>query len=124
MAQLNCQDDIKQYVSSSSSIRYNQDLTKVPLKETTSPLTYIKSKGKTTPKYPPNYPRRAEAKARYPADSFRSNYDYYDSSRHSGDYLYPVQHQVSKICIGIIGSSVPFTERYVAFRTRSWITWV
>jgi len=58
MAQLNCQDDIKQYVSSSSSIR------------------------------------RAEAKARYPADSFRSNYDYYDSSRHSGDYLYPVQHQV------------------------------
>ena len=39
--------------------------------------------------------RRAEAKARYPTNSFRSNYDYYDSSRYSGDYLYPVQHQVS-----------------------------
>merc|ERR1712141_851914 len=54
MAQLSCQDDIKQYVSSSSSIR------------------------------------RAEAKARYPENSFRSNYDYYDTSRYTGDYLYPV----------------------------------
>jgi len=58
MAQLSCQDDIKQYVSSSSSIR------------------------------------RAEARARYPENSFRSNYDYYDTSRYTGDYLYPVNKQV------------------------------
>jgi len=38
--------------------------------------------------------RRAEAQARYPPDSFRSHYNYYDPSRHTGDYLYPVTSQV------------------------------
>jgi len=58
MAKLTCQDDIKQYVSSASTIR------------------------------------RAEERARYPQDSFRSRYNYYDDTRHTVDYLYPVTNQV------------------------------
>ena len=38
--------------------------------------------------------RRAEERARYPQDSFRSRYNYYDDTRHTVDYLYPVTNQV------------------------------
>ena len=39
--------------------------------------------------------RRAEERARYPLDSFRSRYNYYDDTRHTVDYLYPVTNQVN-----------------------------
>jgi len=38
--------------------------------------------------------RDIETKPRYPVDSFRSRYNYYDSTKYNGDYLYPVSKKV------------------------------
>jgi len=38
--------------------------------------------------------RELESKPRYPTDSFRHQYNYYDGNKHSGDYLYPVTNQI------------------------------
>ena len=42
--------------------------------------------------------RELESKPRYPTDSFRHQYNYYDGNKHSGDYLYPVTNQVEVNC--------------------------
>jgi len=38
--------------------------------------------------------RDIETKPKYPVDSFRSRYDYYDTKKFNGDYLYPESNQV------------------------------
>jgi len=38
--------------------------------------------------------RDIETKPKYPVDSFRSRYDYYDTKKFNGDYLYPESKQV------------------------------
>jgi len=38
--------------------------------------------------------REIESKPKYPEESFRSQYNYYDSNKYNTDYLYPVTNQV------------------------------
>ena len=40
------------------------------------------------------YYRETETRPRYPVDSFRSQYSYYDPNKYNPDYLYPVNKEV------------------------------